>query len=599
MVTAIQYALMAGASYISTRAEPNQFPTPDGWLGIKYDNSPNSGFEVISFVRTGTTLQTSTEIVISFAGTTDISDWVHGNTLSLGMLPDQLRQAADYYLQIKASTPANASISFTGHSLGGGLASLMAVMFGESAFTFDQAPFRSAALMYPTTEPITGNVITHSVAQDLLAYLQGEMINGQPKYSASQLNGLTNFITALNSTAPGVVPNEGNVTDINVSGEILALLPFSRIGAQADIPQQNNLAPVVGRIDLHSQALLTAFLQSNQTAEANKGLSDATFKLNDLLKMIFDPKLFSNDPNNRAPAAPENFLERIVKHQAGIGTTLPADEMVKRFTADLWQLARDGGLTISDGNENDATLHKVSNALIAFAMQYYYEDTDNSKDSTRKLFSDAGDNGLRFDIKDVSTDIATAIDQMNAGGADVDLAVKKDGKYLLKGYESFAAYLPQDEASGQTFVKLNGGASLVILKQDADNRILINDWPAAGALGISLQDNTPTAPTPTLTGDFKKLIDTKDPADPNDDVYKLDGNGNYEKDGDQANALDLISGTAGNDVINGGGGDDALLGMAMLRSTPKNGQKPIPLAGHARDDMAANDHAYGSERSAA
>ena len=148
---------MAGASYISTRAETNRFPAPDGWSSIKYDNSPNSGFEVVSFVRTGSTLQTSTEIVISFAGTTDISDWVHGNTLALGMLPDQLRQAADYYLQIKASAPANASISFTGHSLGGGLASLMAVMFGESAFTFDQAPFRSAALMYSTIEPATSS----------------------------------------------------------------------------------------------------------------------------------------------------------------------------------------------------------------------------------------------------------------------------------------------------------------------------------------------------------------------------------------------------------------------------------------------------------
>lgn len=365
--------------------------------------------------------------------------------LALGMLPDQLRQAADYYLQIKASAPAGASISFTGHSLGGGLASLMAVMFGESAFTFDQAPFRSAALMYTTTEPITGNVIPHSVAQDLLSYLQGETINGQPKYNSSQLNGLTNFIAALNSAAPGVVPNEGKVTDINVSGEILALLPFSRIGAQADISQQNNMAPVVGRVDLHSQALLTAFLQSNQTADANKGLADVTFKLKDLLKMIFDPKLFSNDPNNRAPDAPENFLERLVKHQATVidKATGATDDMVTRFTADLWKLAQEGGLTINDGNPNDTNARKVSDALIAFAMQYYYEDTTNAVNKDKQLFTDLGasSNGIRFDIKDVSKDIAAAIERMNSGGDDVDLAVKKDGKYLLKGFESFQAYL--------------------------------------------------------------------------------------------------------------------------------------------------------------
>lgn len=43
----------------------------------------------------------------------------------------QLLQAAQYYLQIKTANP-NATISFTGHSLGGGLASLVAAFFGET-----------------------------------------------------------------------------------------------------------------------------------------------------------------------------------------------------------------------------------------------------------------------------------------------------------------------------------------------------------------------------------------------------------------------------------------------------------------------------------
>ena len=61
----IDCALMAGASYISTRKEKNQFPLPDGWLPKKYENPQNgSGFEAISFVK-------GTELVISFAGTYD------------------------------------------------------------------------------------------------------------------------------------------------------------------------------------------------------------------------------------------------------------------------------------------------------------------------------------------------------------------------------------------------------------------------------------------------------------------------------------------------------------------------------------------------
>lgn len=63
MTTAIEYALMAGASYISTRSEINQFPVPDGWLEVVDERRTlPSGFEATYFAN-------GTEIVISFAGT--------------------------------------------------------------------------------------------------------------------------------------------------------------------------------------------------------------------------------------------------------------------------------------------------------------------------------------------------------------------------------------------------------------------------------------------------------------------------------------------------------------------------------------------------
>jgi hypothetical protein len=51
----------------------------------------------------------------------------------------------------------------------------MGIFFGESAFTFDQAPFRNSALTYTTTDPQTGAVTTRSVAKDLRAYLAGRV----------------------------------------------------------------------------------------------------------------------------------------------------------------------------------------------------------------------------------------------------------------------------------------------------------------------------------------------------------------------------------------------------------------------------------------
>lgn len=78
MTTTVDYALMAGASYISTRAEINQFPTPSGWVGSKHDTPPGgSGFEAVTFIK-------GTEIVISFAGTDSPGDLFADLALAAG-----------------------------------------------------------------------------------------------------------------------------------------------------------------------------------------------------------------------------------------------------------------------------------------------------------------------------------------------------------------------------------------------------------------------------------------------------------------------------------------------------------------------------------
>lgn len=71
MTTQIEYALIAGASYLSTRNPENQFPIPMGWEKIvnpdSYFRDPISGFEAIAFKK-------GNEIVISYAGT-DPNNW--------------------------------------------------------------------------------------------------------------------------------------------------------------------------------------------------------------------------------------------------------------------------------------------------------------------------------------------------------------------------------------------------------------------------------------------------------------------------------------------------------------------------------------------
>lgn len=166
MATIPQYSIMAGAAYKSSRDDINRFPVPTGWTPMRHETLP-SGFEAVTFKN-----NTTGEIVISFAGTNDPADWATNFSLATGFNAQQLKEAAAYYLTVLttvANSNPNAWITFTGHSLGGGLAALMSVFFDKGAVTFDQAPFAQSARAFDN--PI-------NVAISLRDYLAGETLVG-------------------------------------------------------------------------------------------------------------------------------------------------------------------------------------------------------------------------------------------------------------------------------------------------------------------------------------------------------------------------------------------------------------------------------------
>jgi hypothetical protein len=142
-------AQLSAAAYRNV-SDFNRIIAPAGWTEIGTypasgpSDDPLTGFSAAAYRGP------NQEIVIAFAGTNVDSmldnDWLQANApAALGWYSPQVVQAAEFYWQVLNRPDvglANKSrIAFTGHSLGGGLASLMATYFDLPATTFDSAPF--------------------------------------------------------------------------------------------------------------------------------------------------------------------------------------------------------------------------------------------------------------------------------------------------------------------------------------------------------------------------------------------------------------------------------------------------------------------------
>src|SRR3989344_2757559 len=364
MATQLEYALMAGAAYRSTRDPINRIPTPEnlGWVPIRYETQ-SSGFEAISFQR-------GNEIVISFAGTGQWVDAYADIGLVLGATPEQLKQAALYYEQIKAAYPPGTQISFTGHSLGGGLAALMGVFFNKLAFTFDQLPVRSAASI--------------SNRDTLISYLASQ------GYTDSDLNSFTSDIGFPDGVPPGI-RGEDKIAGLYVEGEVASYIPFyNRIGANGPLPNGNSADQLLS-VDLHAQALLVAFEQYDP-------FRGVTFKLPNMLRLIFDSALYDNPTSS----SDRNFIEHLVRHQAGVsgsdsGTPIDPDDMLIHFTNDMQDIVTAGGK-----DQDQYPYINLNKALIAFGLKAYYEQVTAF---TQEAFQNIG-GGVRFDRAIIAGDLA-------------------------------------------------------------------------------------------------------------------------------------------------------------------------------------------------
>ena len=138
MATTQEYALLSLYVY-RTKSEKNRPQLPGGWAELERrpDNLLGLSYAVFKREATG-------EVVLAFTGTNNsVGDFQADLFGPLGLPAWQVSNAALVYQQTKEKYGPN--ITLSGHSLGGGLASVMATWFDRPAVVFDQAPFQLTA----------------------------------------------------------------------------------------------------------------------------------------------------------------------------------------------------------------------------------------------------------------------------------------------------------------------------------------------------------------------------------------------------------------------------------------------------------------------
>lgn len=319
MATAEKYALMAARAY-SGAGPLNQVPDPVGWTRIEV-GAGVAGLEYSVFSNG------ADEIVIAYAGTsTDwadvlewIPDWATNAVAALGMpVISQLVSAAQAYVATRLAHPT-ANISFTGHSLGGGLASVMAVWFDRPATVFDPAPFQNSVLG-------PGSPILSAVAKGNLAWHGGVEAASWLSYSEFDFGA-----------------REGNVESYSVIGTwlqaILGGMPrIEGFSSPLDIGPEP--ASMWSR---HSMGFHAAAVSSDLLRLALRELPIAGAAL-------FDEALYSRDWRSDDP----DFIRMLLRRES--------EGALHNFALDLRSVTGTGGVQLLSGGLVAALMDRYMNA---------------------------------------------------------------------------------------------------------------------------------------------------------------------------------------------------------------------------------------------
>ncbi|WP_291142390.1 putative Ig domain-containing protein [Hydrogenophaga sp.] len=377
--------------------------------------------------------------------------------LALGI--GQQLNASAYYLAVKDWAVDNGydpdKISFTGHSLGGGLAANMAVWYDKPATTFAAAPFEVNATNPLSIAAAIAAATTQSAGSASLAVLE-------------EVNRLRELVDGELFLQGEFERREAGVTNIYNEGEFLqygrVFLP-TVVGQDVGIDLSDEAMPVELALGLHSMNLHLAFLLNDQLRQLVKSMPE-------LLPALLDTDLYAADPNSST----RDLITSLVNDQIqqGFGNA----SALSRFTEDL-SLLQEG--------EGASAEPEVRKALVALAMDFHYHAPIDNEVGLFGMQAGA----LHFDLADIASDslkglspLRDAVSSTAVGGDPFQTAVLNQGGawHIQRGAGSMnwaESQLANDVAlggSGSDFLRGGGGWDHLIGGGG-------NDWLDGGALG--------------------------------------------------------------------------------------------------------------------
>jgi serralysin len=295
-----------------------------------------------------------------------LTGWITG----VGVLGPQAVDAVEFYQDVVGKSIFNGTASnviLTGHSLGGGLAGLIASITGDRAEVFDAMPYEGAATLLsifqnialgitdPTTLfgtnpqaplfsfPTSSQITSVSVAGEPLEFVRAVEAAVAGTYAALLFPGpmgialgtyvaanATSLLASQNNVPPFSIPGTGLLDTFNLHSQALLVL--------AQWAQDNNQTAWQGA----SQQLMQALFGNDGTQIADAlGISGTTGNASgsaQLIQMIAYSALYNPDAANWQLVFGDAAIRALFDDTGDLGAVLTSGDVCKTLSASAQQI---------------------------------------------------------------------------------------------------------------------------------------------------------------------------------------------------------------------------------------------------------------------